>query len=126
MSHLTRVKTKLVDLDMLKLALADLDCQYEEGQNLKVAEVTSPILMKILFPGASKHVALIRDKDGTCSLAGDATVMGNLNREGQIAQLSQRYAYHTVKSTLLKQGFLMDEETVGAKNEIRMTLRRMD
>ena len=31
MSHITKVKTKLVDLEMLHLALKDIDCQFEEG-----------------------------------------------------------------------------------------------
>lgn len=125
MSHITRIKTQLVELELVKLALLEIECEIEEGENLKVSEVTAPIMMKILFPGQKRAVALVRDKDGKCSLAGDATVMKNITADQHLAKLHQRYAYHTVKQALLKQGFQLEQELVSDKNEIHLTLRRM-
>ncbi|MBX9572281.1 MAG: DUF1257 domain-containing protein [Candidatus Obscuribacterales bacterium] len=124
MSHITKVKTKLVDLEMLHLALKDIDCQFEEGDDLKIPEVNGPVLMKLTFAGMKRHVALVADSDGSFSIVGDATLIGNLKRDQQIGRLMQRYAYHSVKSTLLKQGFQLDQESVGEQSEIRLTLRR--
>lgn len=124
MSHITKVKTKFVDLDMFRLALKDIECQFEEGEDLKIPEVNGPVVMKLTFAGLKRHVALIAEKDGAYSIVGDATLLGQLKREEQIGRLLQRYAYHSVKSTLLKQGFQLDEETVGDKSEIHLTLRR--
>ena len=124
MSHITRVKTKLVDLEMLRLALKDIACVFEEGDDLKIPELNGPVIMKLTFAGMKRHFALVADKDGTFSIVGDATLIGQLKRDQKVGRLLQRYAYHSVKGTLLKQGFQLDEESVGAQSEIRLTLRR--
>lgn len=124
MSHITRVKTKLVDLEKLKIALEECQCTYEEADNLKMAEVTSPLIMKILFAGAKRSIGIVKESDGSFSLVGDADHLATLRREGKIDKVMQRYAYHSIKDTLLKQGFHLEEETLGQKSEIRMTLRR--
>lgn len=124
MSHITRVKTKIVDLEMLRQALKDVKCEFEEGDDLNVPEVNGKVLMKLTFAGTKRHVALVADKDGSFSIVGDATFIGMLQKEQHVGRLLQRYAYHSVKSTLLKQGFQLDEESVGSNSEIRLTLRR--
>lgn len=124
MSHITRVQTELKDIQFIKLALKDLEIDFEDDDFLDVPEVEGPIELVIRLPRSRHPIALVRNKDESYSLEGEQSVM-RIAEEMQLMQkVSQRYAYHMIKDRLHQQGFHLEGETQGDENKIHLTLRR--
>ncbi len=125
MSHISRIKTKMVDKAFLLSALFDLGYTFEEGDYKIKAfggdEVKVEIKVKLKMSNdiglrkAGDHYEVVADWWGVRSIKKDVFVN----------QLLQRYAYHATKARLEEQGFTMVEEETQEKGQIRMVLRRM-
>lgn len=124
MSHITRVKTKLQNLDKIKLALKDLNIEFEEGENLEESELSGHIALFIKLPPSRHRIALSKCPDGSYSLSGEQAVMRMAEEQELLQKLNQRYAYHIVKDKLLEQGFHLESEKQGEESSIHLILRR--
>jgi hypothetical protein len=124
MSHITRVKTLLKDLNLIKKVLSELGVDFVEGTQLRVLEAELPVEVVIRLPDSRHPIALVLNEDSSYSLSGQQNVMSSLACQELVAKLKQRYAYHIVKDRLAQQGFQLETETAGEEGRIHMTLRR--
>ncbi len=125
MSHISRLKTKLVEKEYLVLALKDLGYTVEDGPATlagmfgESARVDLKVSMRL-----SGDIGFHKNGESYEILADWWRVRGVKEREFADA-VAQRYAYHATRARLEQQGFTLVEEETGEKGQIRMVLRRM-
>jgi hypothetical protein len=122
MSKFVRVKTELRDPALIKRALDDLRIRYKENERYTHRwsgySGTVPFLVELnrvtfaLRPTAEENFEVI----------GDDMQMRAIR--AAMAQVEQRYAYHSVLTETAKAGFELVDESVGRDNVIRLTVRR--
>jgi hypothetical protein len=125
MSHISRIKTRMVEKNYILTALQDLGYSVEEGDfkikafggdEIKVEmKVNLKMSNDIGFRKNGDHFEVIADWWGVRSIKKDAFVK----------QLTQRYAYHATKAKLEQQGFALVEEETKETGQIHLVLRRM-
>ncbi len=125
MSHITRVTTRLKDLRIIKLALKDLEIEFEEGAELSIPEVSGFVELLIRLPRNRHPIGLLRNQDGSFRLEGEQSAINLAEEMDLINKLSQRYAYHLIKEKLASQGFQLESETESQEKSIHLTLRRV-
>ncbi len=122
MSHFTRIKTQIVELEYLKRALADLKYEYEEGSKVRGfggqrAEADLLVKTKGYPIGFKKHGA-------TYELVADWWGVRGVKKTF-LQEVMQRYAYHAVCDKLQSQGFEMVSEQVERGGQVHLVLRQM-
>lgn len=124
MSHITRIRTKIIDREFLIQALTELGYTPIVGQQTirgfqgQKAEVDIRISRMLSYDIGFRQV------DGAYEIVADWFGVRNLTQKKFTDQLSQRYAYLVSKAKFAEQGFALIEET--QKNgKIRLLLRRM-
>ncbi len=124
MSHISRIKTKIVEKEYLLKALADLGYSVEEGDvslnGFRVAG--TPVEIKI--PLRFSYPIGFRRSGETYEIVADWWGVRGVKRADFVNQVTQRYAYHVTRARLEEQGFDLIEE-VQEKGQIRLVLRRM-
>ncbi len=124
MSHITRIRTRLLDKDLLVKALQDLGYPVMEG-NERIRGFggqSEAVELKITLAG-SGEIGFRRGTNGYEILADWWRIRG-LQEKTFLDRLTQRYAYQATLNHLTQQGFnLVEEETQGGR--IRLTLRRI-
>ncbi len=125
MSHITRIKTVMVEKDYLKAALQDLGYTVEEGA-LKVGMLgeRTPVEMKISTGFLSCAIGLRRSGDAYEVVADWSGIRG-IKRKDFLQKIQQRYAYHAARARLTEQGFELTSEEVQKDGKIHLVLRRM-
>ena len=124
MSHITRIKTKIIEKQYLLRALEDLGYHYEEGElsisgfganktNVDI-RISLRLSSDIGFRQTSQGYEIIADWWG----------VRGISQKDFTARVMQRYAYHTTRTKLETQGFSLIEETA-KDGQIHLTLRRM-
>jgi hypothetical protein len=124
LSHITRIKTKIVEKSFLLRALEDLGYQYEEG-NLSISgfgENKTRVDIKIKLR-LSNDIGFRQTPQGY-EIVADWWGVRGVNQKDFTARIMQRYAYHTSRAKLEAQGFSLIEETT-KDGQIHLTLRRM-
>jgi len=124
MSHISHIKTNILEKEYLLLALKDLGYKYQEG-DLNISgfggQKTSVDIKISLF--MSGDIGL--RKSGNCyEIVADWWSVRGVTQKEFTDRLMQRYAYHTARAKLEAQGFTLVEEEQ-EKGQIRMVLRRM-
>ena len=124
MSHISRIKTKIVEKEYLLVALSELGYEVEEGdlaisgignQKAKVdIKVRLRLSNDIGFRKTGESYEIIADWFG---------VRGEKSRDFT-NKVTQRYAYHAAKAKMAEQGFSLVEE-VQEKGRIRLVLRKI-
>ena len=125
MSHISRIKTQMVEKELLLMALQDLGFSYEEGD----LEVKG-------FGGQHTHVEIklplhlsndigFQKSGDAYEIVADWFGVRNLKQKDFTNQLLQRYAYHAACSKLAEQGFTLVNEEKQKDGQIRLVLRRM-
>ena len=124
MSHISVMKIAFADRDLLLQALSDLGYETEEGEDLRITDgvksVKVDFLVKIPY---TESIGFRKGKNGWQLTADWFRV--NLKRKEFENRLKQQYAYLSVKRSLEKQGFAIDEETRDEAQRIHITLRRI-
>ena len=123
MSHFTRIKTQLTNLDTVERALEDLGYRVEHagsargfaGQRAKADLVVQAGQYDIGFTQRDGQIEMVADLWGL-----------ELDRDAFLKQLTQRYAYHTVKAQAAQQGWQNVEEEVQSDGSIRLVMQRWD
>ena len=132
MSHFTQVETKINDLVALKLALAELNMEFEqatENELVKVRGWKGSTLTAEAKVKASKSydIGLQLTEEGTYKLVADwwgIEEETNETAEKIQQKVIQCYAKHKVKLEVEKQGFTLDAETVEADGTIKLGVSR--
>ena len=122
MSHISRIRTQITDLELLLQALKDLGYQPETGEKLTVAgtaEVDVKVPMRMSFDIGFKKTW------NYYSIIADWWGVRGITQKEFTEKVSQRYAYCAAMQKLQEQGFDLVSQETGEKGEIRLVLRRM-
>jgi hypothetical protein len=124
MSHLSHIKTQMVEKGFLIQALIDLGYSVEEGEleikgtGGKKARVDIKINLRLSFDIGFQKIG-----ENYVVIADWFGVRG-LKKKDFTEKVKQRYAYLTTKAKLEEQGFTLVSEEVGEKGKIHLVLRR--
>ncbi len=125
MSHFSQIKTQIRNLAGLKSALSDLGLEWKSDatpvRGYKGQTETAAIVIEqsngydVGFAWNGQEYALVADMQ-----------FWQLNHSVDhfLRQVTQRYAYHTVKATTQQQGFQVTEEQTQQDGSIRLVLQR--
>lgn len=127
MSHFTRVKTKIVDREILEKVLKDLNyiispIKKVTGWRNTLQEVDFAIKTKNQY-----SIGFSKNKEGSYDIVADWWAISNssgLKEKDFVNQINQRYAYEKVLSEVKKEGFIIAEEKVESDNSICLTVRK--
>ncbi len=123
MSHISRLRTRMVEKKFVLTALKDLGYQVEEGEfHLRGMQEADTVQLKIHIP-FSYDVGL-KFNNGAFEMVADWWGVRKKDREQLTTALLQRYAYHAALEKLQEQGFTLAEETK-EQNQIHLVLRRI-
>ncbi len=122
MSHISRIKTKIVEKEHLLKALDDLGYTYQEG-DLEVKGMGTKQKVEILIPLKISYDIGFRKSEGSYEIIADWYGVRGVKSKEFTEKLTQRYAYHAAKQKLEEQGFTLIEETQD-KGKIHLVLRR--
>ena len=124
MSHISHIRTLMVEKEFLIQAIKDLGYSYEEGDleiqgtGGKKAQVAIKINLRLSldigFQKAGKAYEIIADWYG----------VRGLKKKEFTEKIMQRYAYIATRAKLEEQGFSLVSEEVGEKGKIHLVLRR--
>ena len=128
MSHFTNVETKINDLVCLKLALAELNMEFEEATESTLVKVRgwkgSTLAAEMRIKASKSYdIGLQLTEEGTYKLVADWWGIEEETHETQetiMQKVTVCYAKHKVKAEVAKQGFTIDEEIVEADGTIKI------
>ncbi|MEM1291974.1 MAG: DUF1257 domain-containing protein [Cyanobacteria bacterium P01_H01_bin.162] len=125
MSHFSHIKTRLRNLEVLQLALTDLDIEWQpgpaqvrgyQGQTCSVdLVIAQPNQHDIGFAWNGQEYALVSDLQFW---------QQPLSVDGFLQLITQRYAYHTVLQETAQQGFEVAEQQQREDGSIRLLVQR--
>ena len=128
MSHFTRVKTQITDVEVLKRALADLKHPYVENTIVRGYQGKNEQAELVVQPGGAYDIGFTRaGADGAFHVVADwwgVEREAKLREKAFLEPVMQRYAYHKVVAEMAKQGFSVVQETVAADQTVKLTVRR--
>ena len=134
MSHFTKVKTKIKNLNRLKKILQELDFSYEESMetsNIKIRgwnKEETEVLLKIKT-GGSYSIGVIKNKEGFYEFVADwwgVETTSGLEQENFINKITRQYAYTTIIEKIRKKGYDLVTEEVDDSQNIRLVVRRWE
>jgi hypothetical protein len=124
MSHISHIKTHMVDKEYLLQALKDLGYSYEEGDleiqgaGRKKARVAIKINLRLSY-----DIGFQKNGDAF-EVVADWYGVRSIKKKDFTEKVTQRYAYHATKAKLEEQGFSLVSEENSEKGQIRLVLRR--
>ena len=124
MSHITRIKTQIVEKQFLLQALEDLGYQYEEGDLTISGFGSNKTKADIKINMRLSNDIGFRHTPQGYEIVADWWGVRGINQKSFTTRILQRYAYHTTRAKLEAQGFSLIEETA-KDGQIHLTLRRM-
>ncbi|MGB5975092.1 MAG: DUF1257 domain-containing protein [Nodosilinea sp.] len=127
MSHFSQIKTKIRNLEFLKLALDDLGTDWKTGP----CDVRG-------YQGQTQSAEVVITQDNGYDIGfrcnpetSDYELVADLQYwqqpltvEGFLSQVTQRYAYNTVVEETSRQGFQLSEEQVREDGSVRLVVQR--
>jgi len=124
-SHFTRVKTQMVDRDLLVQALADLGHVAETGECLVRGYEGRRTTVEVRVPTRHAGYDIGFARSGKAfEMVADWWGISSVRPERFLQQVQQRYAYHAARDRLTAQGFSLANEEVDAQGRIHLVLRR--
>jgi len=124
MSHITRIKTVMVEKQYLLKALQSMGYQVQERARSIVTDrgrrkeeelrVQPPRSCEISFRKVGQTYQVAADWDG----------VRGINRKEFVSQVVQRYSYYAAVDKLKEQGFEVASEQVNQDRQIQIILRR--
>lgn len=110
MSHISQIKTRMVEKEFLLQALQDLGYEVQEG-NQSVGGFLfqrTSVEIKVGTPG---NAVGFRKAGDAYALVGDWWEVEGISRQRFLREVTQRYAYLAARDSLQRQGFsLISEE----------------
>ena len=126
MSHISRIKTQMVETEYLIQALSDLGYTWEKGpvEIRGFGGQRATVDIRVKTGRLSYDIGLRRTAQGY-ELVADWWGVHGVNKHQFLQKLTQRYAYHAARAKLEEQGFELVSEESEPGERIRMVLRRM-
>lgn len=124
MSHISKIKTKMMEKDFVIKSIQDLGYDFEVGDlSIKGLGQHADVEIKIKIP-FSNDIGL-RKSGEAYEIVADWWGVRGIKQNQFANSLMQRYAYHATISKLEEQGFTLVSEEVKEKEQIHLVLRRM-
>ncbi|WP_035986008.1 DUF1257 domain-containing protein [Leptolyngbya sp. KIOST-1] len=127
MSHFSQIKTKIRNLDSLKLALDDLGADWKAGPcEVRGYQGQTQSADVVIAQSNGYDIGFRRNPETSdYELVADLQYWQQpLTVEGFLRQVTQRYAYNTVLSETSRQGFQVSEEQVREDGSVRLVVQR--
>lgn len=127
MSHFSQIKTKIRNLDSLKVALTDLGADWKAGPSPVRGYQEQTQTADVVIPQTNGYDIGFRRNSETSDyeLVADLQYWQQpLTVEGFLNQVTQRYAYNTVLAETAQQGFRLSEEQVREDGSVRLVVQR--
>lgn len=124
MSHISRIKTQMVEREFLLKAISDLGYAFEEGELEIGGFGTARAQVEIKIPLRLSGDIGFRNTPTGYEVVADWWGVRGVKREEFTNTLLQRYAYHATRARLEAQGFTLVEEATTETGQIRLVLRR--
>ena len=126
MSHLSRIKTTMVEKEFLLKALEESGYSCETGSNLSVKSYDGErvnVDIKIRGKLFSSAIGFQKKENGYECVADWWGVRG-ISKKDFLQKVKQRYAYHAALTKLEAQGFSLVSEDLEEGKRIHLKLRR--
>jgi hypothetical protein len=126
MSHLTRIKTQMVEKEYVLKALQDLGYAYEEG-DVKIRGFggqRTRVEIRVATKSRGYDIGF-RKSGASYEIVADWWGVRGIAKNRFVQQVTQRYAYQAARNRLEEQGFTVVDEEVGEKGQIHLVLRRV-
>ncbi len=127
MSHFSQIKTKIRNLDSLKLALSDLGSDWKAGPcEVRGYQGLTETADVVIAQANGYDIGFRRNPETSdYELVADLQYWQQpLTVEGFLRQVTQRYAYNTVVTETSLQGFQLAEEQVREDGSVRLVVQR--
>lgn len=126
MSHFTRIRTTLVDGNLIEAALRELGYSFERG-SVKIKGYTSQTTaaeFRISTQNPSYDVGLVKN-GGHYEVVADWYGVKGFSRKTFVDSVTRVYTVMSTKKTLVAQGFNIVKESAEKNGETRILLRRV-
>ncbi len=135
MSHLTKVKSKIKNLNMLKQSLNEIKMKFVESNihnKLKIKawnKKNEDILLEIKT-GCSYSVGVVlNEENNTYEFVADwwgVETYTGIIKEDFVNKITQKYAYNNVMDKIKDKGYELVTEEIDENKNIRIVLRRWE
>ena len=126
MSHFTRIRTSLVDGDLIEAALRELGYVFERG-SVRIKGYTSQTTnaeFRITTESHSYDIGLVKN-GGHYDVVADWYGVKGFSRRTFVDSVTRVYTVMSTKKTLVAQGFNIVKESTEKNGETRILLRRV-
>jgi len=125
MSHFTKIKTKLYNLDTLKKSLSDLNIDWtSQTRNIRGYQ-DSTHEAELVIQQANRHDIGFKWNGNEYELVTDLMFWSqNMSVDKFLNRVNQRYAYNSIIGVSEKEGFNFAETQTAEDGSIRLVLRR--
>jgi len=126
MSHFTRIRTTLVDGDLIEAALRELGYTFERG-SVRIKGFTSQTAsaeFRITTQSRSYDIGLVKN-GGHYDVVADWYGVRGFSRQSFVDSVTRVYTVIATKKTLVAQGFNIAKESTEKNGETRIVLRRV-
>lgn len=125
MSHITRIRTRMVQKAYILAALKELGYDVEENCSVRGFLLKqTPVDIKVSTGKGGYDIGLNKQADGY-EIVADWWGVRGIRSADFAHQVAQRYAYHAVRTQLEEKGFSLVSENVDKDNSVRLVLRRI-
>lgn len=126
MSHFTKIRTTLVDGDLVEEALRELGHRFERGAvDIRgYVRQTVPAEFRISTQSSSYDIGLVKNK-GAYEVVADWYGVRGVSQTTFVESLNRVYSVISTKKTLVAQGFNIVSETSENGGATRIVLRRI-
>ena len=125
MSHFSKIKTIIKDLDMLKLSLTDLGLDFDTSNREIIGYDSEICLAEIVIQQTNNYSFGFTWNGREYELVVDPQFWRQpWSIESFLERLTQSYAYHSVNKEGLASGFEKVEQTLQDNGAIKLTFQR--
>jgi|TARA_B110000444_G_scaffold259239_1_gene302372 hypothetical protein len=127
MSHFTKIKTKLYNLDILKTSLSDLNIAWTASSNTIKGYNNQKQTAEIVIKQNNNHDIGFKWNGNEYELVVDLMFWSQPYSVNKfLNQLNQRYAYNSILKVSEKEGFQFTKAENSEDGTVRVLLRRFN
>ena len=125
MSHFTKIKTKLYNLETLKKSLSDLNFEWTTGNEEVRGYQGQKHSAELVLKQENKHDIGFKWNGNEYELVTDLMFWAQPSSvDNFLNQINQRYAYNSILQVSEKEGFHFSESERNQDGTVRLVLRR--
>ena len=125
MSHFTKIKTKLYNLETLKKSLSDLNFEWTTGTEEVRGYQGQKHSAELVLKQENKHDIGFKWNGNEYELVTDLMFWAQPSSvDNFLNQINQRYAYNSILQVSEKEGFHFSESESNQDGTVRLVLRR--